>query len=178
MKWMLSCLLGFMLVASGCVTHTIDSKPKQQDEARVAESEPTQQEDAYIIDSKPQGLRVVVDDFERGVTPCVLKRKDYSYASTIHIEVMPATDNQLREYCITNKKIISIYTRMPQSKSIDTRIPGGRLLFDFITKEYDAPTNEEEREWVLEKIERDGLELEREREEYRRRIELLWKTTE
>ena len=105
MKWMLSGFLGFMLVASGCVTHTIDSKPKQQGEARVAESEPTQQEDVYIIDSKPQGLRVVVDDFERGVTPCVLKRKDYSYASTIDIEVMPATDNQLREYCITNKKI-------------------------------------------------------------------------
>ena len=168
LRWISALVL--MFIFAGCVTDAIDRNPTQQGEGRVTDCEPTQQEDVYIIDSKPQGLRVVVDDFERGVTPCVLKRKDYSYAPIIDIEVMPATEEQLRDYCIANKKVVSIFRRVSQSKRIKTNIPGGTLLFDFIKKEYDAPTNEEEREWVLEEIERDGVELEREREDYRQRI--------
>ena len=180
MKLSLSWLLGLVLAVSGCVTETTDRHSQEsyvtskQPESKQSESkqpESKQQEDntadCYIIDSKPQGLRVVVDDFERGFTPCVLKRKDYSYSHSIHIEVKPPTDQQIYDYCIANRKVVSIMITGPQSKWINTDIPGGRLLFEFIEKEYNAPTTEEEKEWVLEKMEEDSAELKRKREALR-----------
>lgn len=176
MKMKFSCLLGTLLLLAGCVTDTTDRYSQESYvTSKQPESKPQEDcyEDSYIVDSKPQGLRVVVDDFERGITPCVLKRKDYSYSNSIYIEVKPPTDQQLYDYCIANRKIVSITITGPQSKRIDTKIPGGRLLFEFIEKEYNAPTTEEEKEWVLEQIEEDSAELDRKREAMRNNLKTL-----
>lgn len=250
MKWMLSGLLGFMFVASGCVTYTIDSKPQglrvtinnieqgftpceyskytdgydirseitvapptiqqiqeyeqknamtvvdwtreaqsktlysrdgdgtvffqfiqaeQPTNAEVVDTEKTadgqsQEVDFFIVDSKPQGLRVVIDQFEYGVTPCKLNRKDFlNLYRGILIEVEEPTKQQYFDYCCNNQKIVSLIVLGNQWKHIYSIPPGGTILFNFINSEYDFPETDEEQERVKAWLEEDSKKLERER---------------
>lgn len=123
--------------------------------------EPTiDDKDIYVIDSVPQGLRVTVNDFERGVTPCKLDRTDYREVLSLDICVEAPSKQQIERYKEQNKKIVSLWWAGDKRKTIRTREPGGTLRFNFIDAEYDEPKTEEEWEWVRNAIEEDVKELE------------------
>lgn len=120
-------------------------------------------EDIYVIDSVPQGLRVTVNDFERGVTPCKLDRTDYRNRYSLTICVEAPSKQQIKRYEEQNKKIVSLWWRSDERKIVDISEPGGTLRFNFIKAEYDEPKTEEEWEWVRNAIEEDVKELEERR---------------
>ncbi len=118
----------------------------------------------YVIDSHPQGLRVTVNEIERGVTP-------YEHTSSINnqnqlkVEVAPPSRQQLKTYEEQNAKIVSTWITNSQTKLIYTPTsPSGRVLFNFIEREYDRPTTEEEWEWVRNAIKDDEEFLRRQEE--------------
>lgn len=116
----------------------------------------------YVIDSNPQGLRVAVDDLERGVTPCEVTVQMDTYH---RVTVEPPTNRQLRAYERKNGIVVSTWLNGTQAKTIRDDSPSGRMFFEFITSEYDRPTTEEG--WVQLKrdLEHDAKELDRKRQD-------------
>ena len=112
----------------------------------------------YTIDSNPQGLRVVINDIEHGVTPI-----EYSTSVDLiplTISVYPPTQCQWDAYAQEKQVIVSTFIDGEQRKFINPEnSPSGTILFDFVTKEYPIPTTQEERERVINLIERDGDHL-------------------
>lgn len=95
----------------------------------------------YTIDSNPQGLRVTIDDLERGVTPCEYTT---SYGDSISIEVAPPTYQQCRQYEQKNNvKIINKENRS-QTKRVDSFDGSGTVFFQFINEEIPAESAAEE----------------------------------
>lgn len=122
----------------------------------------------YIIDSVPQGLRVVVNDFERGVTPCILDPKKYLGNTYLSVEVTAPTKQQLKQYEEKHQKVVSTWWTQDKRKLIDCHNPGGRILFNFIASEYDIPKTEADWEWLKNAIKEDEEDVKREREMYLR----------
>ena len=100
----------------------------------------------YTIDSNPQGLRVVINDIEHGVTPIEYSTSADSFFFTV--EVYPPNQRQWDAYEQEKQVILSIITVMPQSKLIfPENSPSGTILFDFVTSEYPRPDTPEG--WAL-----------------------------
>lgn len=112
----------------------------------------------YTIDSNPQGLRVVINDIEHGVTPIeYCTSADFFYFT---VEVYPPNQRQWDAYEQEKQVIVSTFIDGKQHKFINpSDAPSGTILFDFVTKEYPIPTTQEERERVINLIERDGDHL-------------------
>lgn len=116
----------------------------------------------YTIDSNPQGLRVTIDEIERGVTPC-----QYTVApgSFLDIEVVPPTCLQRQQYEAQKGVKITDYYPLSQSKHVYTSDGSGTIFFEFITDERPVDANapsvpaieskeEAEDEWTEEEFNR------------------------
>ncbi len=113
----------------------------------------------YIIDSHPRGLRVTINDIERGLTPLEYETMaDFSY--NFNVEVTPPTQQQIRAYEVQNNKIVSIWHTGAKQKHIyPDDSPSGTILFQFISSEYDIPQTEEERIWTINALEADATRI-------------------
>jgi hypothetical protein len=118
----------------------------------------------YVVDSRPRGLRVSVNNVERGVTPYEFKWLHGGEYETRIIHVTPPTRQQLHDYEKQNNKIVSVWKTDEMSKIIYSPGGGGTVLFNFITSEYDQPQTPEEAKWVEEAIQKDAEDLEKQRE--------------
>ncbi len=114
----------------------------------------------YVIDSNPQGLRVTINDIERGVTPL-----EYTTSEHFVVDMVAPTRNQLINYEDEKGKLVSLWTSGSQSKSIwPDNSPSGTIFFQFIQSEYDRPTTEEDRQKVLHYMNEDADNLKRRQE--------------
>ena len=114
----------------------------------------------YTIDSNPQGLRVVINDIEQGVTPI-----EYSTsvdASLLTVSVYPPTQSQWDAYAQEKQVIVSTFIDGEQRKFINPgNSPSGTILFNFVTKEYPIPTTQEELDRVINLMDLDAEHLRR-----------------
>ena len=114
----------------------------------------------YTIDSNPQGLRIVINDIEHGVTP--IEYSPHFDSSYFTVEVYPPNQRQLEAYEQEKQVIISTFLSGPQSKIVSLEdAPSGTILFDFVTKEYPIPTTQEELDRVINLMDLDAEHLRR-----------------